>query len=385
MNYIYRNRCLITGKDDLEHLYTLKNLPIFIGCTDQPQTEDIKEDLEIYISKSSGIIQLKKLMPPNIVYSGYHSEAVGAVWEEHFNEFSKFILKYNQSENIIEIGGSNGRLAEKCLILDNQLNWTIIEPNPEKKIFKNDKIRVIQSFIENFEIDHKNSTFVHSHTLEHLYDPISFFKSISKKSEIGDIMLFSIPNLYEYLNKKFVNTINFEHTYFLTEDVADFILKKYGYELIDKYYYKDHSIFYSIRFLGEDRLDKKNELKFDKYLEYKNMYLEFINFIDSEVSRINLSIDQFISQNKDSKIYLFGAHIFSQFLINKGLKTSNISSIIDNSPNKIGKRLYGTSLHVVKPEIVKDTSSLIILKAGQYQVEVENQLKRISSDLKYVL
>ena len=115
------------------------------------------------------------------------------------------------------------------------------------------------------------------------------------------------------------------------------------------------------------------------------MYLEFINFIDSEVSRINLSIDQFISQNKDSKIYLFGAHIFSQFLINKGLKTSNISSIIDNSPNKIGKRLYGTSLHVVKPEIVKDTSSLIILKAGQYQVEVENQLKRISSDLKYVL
>ena len=62
MNYIYRNRCLITGKDDLEHLYTLKNLPIFIGCTDQPQTEDIKEDLEIYISKSSGIIQLKKLI-----------------------------------------------------------------------------------------------------------------------------------------------------------------------------------------------------------------------------------------------------------------------------------------------------------------------------------
>lgn len=384
MNYKYRDKCLITENKDLEHLSTIKKLPVFIGCTNQPEEEDIKEDMEVYISKSSGIIQLRKLLPLDLVYSHYHSEAVGDLWDKHFYEFSNFILKHNKSKEILEIGGSNGKLAEQCVDLDKNLKWTIIEPNPSKKKFKEKNINIIKSFIEDkLELISNGATIVHSHTLEHLYDPLAFFKSITEKSRSGDIMIFSIPHLHKYLEKKFVNTLNFEHTYFITEDVADYLIKKMKYELIDKQFFNEHSIFYAIRFKGKGKLKYEN-ININKYYEYKEMYLNFINFIDEEVLKINKSISEFMSHNNNLKIYLFGAHIFSQFLINRGLHADKIFAIIDNSPNKIGKRLYGSSLHVINPNKLMNSSGIVIVKAGQYQTEVVNQLKKISDYLKFI-
>ena len=385
MKFKHRDKCVITGSQDLEHLYTVKKLPVFIGCTAELQNNDIKEDMEVYISRSSGIIQLKKLLPLDVIYSSYHSEAVGKVWEMHTQEFAKFIFKHNKVKKIIEVGGSSGRLASICVNLDKELNWTIIEPNPEKKEFNEKNISVIPSFIEDKLdlISSDENTIVHSHTLEHLYEPSSFFESISKRSKIGDVMIFSIPDLYNYLKKKFVNTINFEHTFFITEAVADFLIKKSGYELVEKYYFNEHSIFYAIKFVGLDKIDI-NSLKFNKYTEYKKMYLDFVSFIDAEVLRINKLINDYVIRNNNLKIYLFGAHIFSQFLINKGLQTNKIEAIIDNSPNKVGKRLYGSNLKVINPEYLKGCAGLVILKAGQYQAEVEMQLNQISKKLKIV-
>ena len=152
---------------------------------------------------------------------------------------------------------------------------------------------------------------------------------------------------------------------------------------MEKYYFNEHSIFYAIKFVGLDKIDI-NSLKFNKYTEYKKMYLDFVSFIDAEVLRINKLINDYVIRNNNLKIYLFGAHIFSQFLINKGLQTNKIEAIIDNSPNKVGKRLYGSNLKVINPEYLKGCAGLVILKAGQYQAEVEMQLNQISKKLKIV-
>jgi len=114
------------------------------------------------------------------------------------------------------------------------------------------------------------------------------------------------------------------------------------------------------------------------------MYLDFIAFIDAEVLRINEIINNYVVCNNNLKTYLFGAHIFSQFLINRGLQTNKIEAVIDNSPNKVGKRLYGSNLKVINPEYLKGCAGLVILKAGQYQAEVEKQLNKISKKLEFV-
>lgn len=388
LDYQIREKCVITGEADLESLCTIKDFPIFIGCTEQPKYKDIKKELDVVISQSSGIIQLRKLLPRYVIYPAFHSEAVGKVWEDHFNYFSNFILKHRSSNIILEMGGSNARLAQLCVNKQHNLIWTIVEPNPGplyQALASN--IKIIKSFIEDQQdLLSGGATFVHSHVLEHLYEPVTTLKSITKRSKRGDKMIFSVPNLYKYLKNNFVNTINFEHTYFLTENVLDFLMDKLGYQIVEKQYYQEHSIFYAVEYIGHsNKIIKKSGLNY--YFEYKKLYLEFIQNIANEVVKLNTVIKNYVHEekSKDARVFIFGAHIFSQFLINFGLKTNNIEGIIDNSKNKIGKRLYGTDLNVMSPDVLRnDKKALVILKAGQYQSEIEDQLRQISKQVTIV-
>ncbi|EAL0981581.1 SAM-dependent methyltransferase, partial [Campylobacter jejuni] len=74
-------------------------------------------------------------------------------------------------------------------------------------------------------------------------------------------------------------------------------------------------------------------------------------------------------------VYLFGAHLFGQYLIFQGLNTEKIINILDNNPSKQEKRLYGTKFIVKSPKILKDQDdSLVILNAGVYNDEIEKDI-----------
>lgn len=84
--------------------------------------------------------------------------------------------------------------------------------------------------------------------------------------------------------------------------------------------------------------------------------------------------------DKDKKLYLFGAHIFSQYLIGFGLNVDNLECIIDNDSFKQGKRLYGTNFKVHSPKVLKNQNPVVILKAGVYNDEIKDDIvKNINS------
>ena len=366
-----RENSIITGQNNLEFLFELNSFPAFIGCTERPKEDDVFADMTWMICKDSGVIQLKNLLPLDLIYSEYHSEALGPTWQTHHEEFTSFIKKF-QSGSILEIGGSNGTLA-KIFTAENEMEtpWTIIEPNPS--FTGNEKINVIKAFFDESISVPNIGTIIHSHVLEHLFDPNSLLDHIYKILPENGINIFSIPNLYQYLKNKYSNSINFEHTYFLTEYYTDYLLNKHGFEILEKYKYGEHSIFYATR--------KSNSIQepvlINKYEEYKRLYLEMVDYYDSEVIKLNELIDNF-----KGRIYLFGAHIFSQFLLYRGLKQNKIESVIDNSHQKENKRLYGTNLIVKNPNIINELENIaIILKAGQYQKEVKKQLIELNPNV----
>ena len=84
----------------------------------------------------------------------------------------------------------------------------------------------------------------------------------------------------------------------------------------------------------------------------------------------------------DGEVYLFGAHLFSQYLIAFGLNQEKIVGILDNSELKIGKRLYGTKLNVFHPEKIKNKEKIaIILKVATYREEILEQLYKINPSI----
>lgn len=105
MNYIKRDKDIITGKSDLELLYSIKKFPVFMGCTNQPYEKDLYADMNWYISPSSGMIQLDPLLSLDVIYSEDHgSGTIGNIWNEHHNSFYEFIKQNKNIKSVLEIG-----------------------------------------------------------------------------------------------------------------------------------------------------------------------------------------------------------------------------------------------------------------------------------------
>ena len=129
----------------------------------------------------------------------------------------------------------------------------------------------------------------------------------------------------------------------------------------------DHSIFYAtVRDPSAERL----ELPKDLYEKNKQLFLNYTRYHDELIADLNRKVSDIMQP-----VYLFGAHIFAQYLIVCGLDTGRIVSLLDNDPNKQGKRLYGTGLIVQSPKVLRDVANpVVILKAGVYNKEIKEDI-----------
>ena len=368
MSSFSRKTSVLTNKPTLETLFSLQKFPTYVGCVTTPQTSDTFLDLTMDICTETGILQLKHLAPLDQVYLFPHNDAIGPTWQEHNEKFIDFIEEYS-TKKILEIGGGSGKLAINYIQRNPNVDWTILDPNP---LFEdqNNIHSLKEYFSPEITLDRDFDAIVHSHVIEHQSNPEQFFTDISKFLAPRGLHIFSFPNLNEWLLRKYLNCLNFEHTIFLAEIYIDCILKRTGFELLKKIKFRsDHSIFYLTRYTGE-----KKSISFPNlYAQNKQLYLEYVNHYRNFVSQLNSKLAKF-----PHKAYLFGAHIFSQYLLAFGLDQTKIHGILDNSPLKIGKRLYGTNFTVFNPKVIANEDAGVILKVGSYRNEIIDQLKKIN-------
>jgi len=362
MNFIKRNKDVITGVEDLEHLHTFKDFPVFMGCTDKDPSTDLLADMSWHISPSSGMIQLNPLVPMDIVYSdGHGSGSVGGSWSKHHKALAEFVSKFNP-KNVLEIGGGHGELS-KFYHEQGTAPWTIVEPNPHP--VEGVKATYIKGFFDNnFTIDSEVDVVVHSHVFEHIFDLNEFMEHVSGFMKEGTTLIFSLPNMQQMIERKFTNIVNFEHTVLLTDHYVEYLLAKFGYSLLEKeYFLDDHSIFYSAK-----RIDSGVEIDLpDLYTHYKDLFTQYVDYHKKLVDDINNQLTK--------PAYLFGAHVFGQFMLGFGLDKDKIICVLDNDTKKQGKRLYGTDLIVNSPKILKgEDSPIVILRAGTFTAEIEKDI-----------
>lgn len=372
MEYVVRDESVITGEKNLEPLYVFKDFPVFFGCVDHGPEKDLKADMSWAICPESGVIQLDKLIPLDILYQEQHVDGTGPTWEQYYHDFADYIKK-QPSKNILEIGGGAGKLADIFVGMTEDTTWTLVEPNPLHP--GSDRVKIARSFFdENFKYDGEVDTVVFSQVMEHAYDPHQFVASIAEFLKPGQKLICAYPNLKLWLENKYTNAINFEHTMFLTDYFVDYLFRKHGFRIADKYFYKDHSVFYTAEKLATPEAEVSFE---NKYEEYKKIFEGYVQYHEELVAGLNGKMGDF-----DGEVYVFGAHIFAQYLFEFGLKKEKVVSLLDNSPLKQGKRLYGTPFTVQSPEALRGKGKVgVVLKVGIYRDEILKQLQEINPEV----
>lgn len=375
---------ILTNENTLEYYKTIENFPVSMACIpNRNNNEDKTMNMNFWICNKTGIIQIKPVPPLSDIYIDAHNTSYGAVWNNLFdlfvNELEQFMI--NDNINILEIGGGSLLLASKMLKVynGNITKYTVFEKNISTQHTNDKRIEIVpEYFTPETDITSLHSTdfVIHSHVIEHVWNPTEFIKLIRNMFNVIDnrYHCFIAPNLQSTFARKYTNALNFEHNFYITEPFIDTILNNNGFEICSKKYYLDHSIIYITQPLV---YSINNIVPFPNlYNVYKTHLDEFFKYHISLVHRINKAI-----KHTYLPIYLYGAHIFSQFLIGFGLHTNKIKCILDNSPQKQQKRLYGTTLFVEAPTVITNDieGCIVILKAASYQEEIKTQLLKLNN------
>ena len=371
--------CPLSGKTKFENLFTIKKFPIYMGVVNKNHKSEFK-DLNFKINRTTGTVQIFPRIPlKKLYFKSHQSGKVGNVWKTHHYNFFKLLKKYFKG-NVVEIGGGHNPLSKNqaYLKMKSPKTYFTIDPNGKHSKHKNHKL--IKNFFDESIIkkigDNKDLIF-HSHLFEHLYDPNIFLRSIYNLLKNRAFHVFSIPNIKEMIKKGYANGMNFEHPYYLEENLVDILLKNNGFKIIKKFFFINHSIIYVTQ-----KVNTKKKFIYSKYTVNKKLFNNFITNKRNDIKRINKKIAKLNNQ----KVFLFGAHIFSQLLIFNGLNMKNITGVIDNDKSKQKNYLYGTNLEVNSTQILKNLNKpIIILRAAQYDREIkENILKNINKNAVFV-
>ena len=347
-------------------------MPVYMGCVREeipiqsdkfwPMTWGIKED------STFGVMN-----PPPLseIYLHQHNELVGTTWVRHLEEFSKFVSE-NALGNVLEIGSGHGLLAGKVYSRENKVTqWDKIEPNPLNETSEFGSF--IQGFFPNPAISPKSySSVVHSHVLEHTVSPFNFLSDCAEALVEGGRIVASWPNMEKMAENKDLNLLMFEHLTFLPLPEVMAMAEALNLNIVNVKSFEDHSIFICL-----ERTKKLGNS--EKYISVvdssviKAICSEYSDFITHTVKEFN----SFINKATD-KVWIFGAHIFTQYLIANGLEIAHLAGILDNSQDKQGKRLYGTSLKVCAVSELQESGPLrILLPMGYYEKEILDQLKDV--------
>lgn len=334
-----------------------------MGVSTKNSKSDIYLDQKWALCQSCNSVQLTDLVDQSILYNENHCLPVGNTWESHHKEFAKFVIDNISNKKIIEIGAGSGRLSEIILDSSSPVEYVAIEPSGS---FLNKKATLVEDFVENcMDIFYGKVSVVHSHVIEHLYNPQEIIRSISKNIEHGSKMIFSFPNLKKALESAGANGLNFEHTFFIDEESARFILAKSGFKVLNVKYFKNHSIF-----ICAEKVETSYEPEAARFDDQTKQLL-------SSWKNMSDMANRFYEKSKEanSKCYIFGAHVFGQSIHYLMRDSSGVFGVLDESEDKIGKRLYGTELTVYGlSEIVNQESPVIALAASYYQKEIKEKI-----------
>lgn len=373
---------ILDGSSNLDPLLSLYDFPIHMGVTNEAKANDLFCDLVFDISRTTGMIQVRNLIPGEILYQNAHYNNIAHNWAEHHKAFAQFIFKYCP-QCIFEPGGGTGLLEKEYSLLKSDINWTIMDAVPNKDE------GCTADYVTGFFDEHTKlpvgnyDAIVHSHCMEHFYNPVETLRNMANNMPLGSWMFFSIPNIRAMFEKKFTNILNFEHTYLCSEPYVTWMLKKNGYSLVERKLFKeDHSVFYAAK-LEALPVDKINDIKSFKglYKENCRIFQQWLDYHSDLVKKLNEYIGKV-----NRPTYLFGAHAFSQYLLAFGLREKDIIAVLDNDETKQGKRLEGTELNVFSPKILADIDNpLVILCAGTHNEEIKKDIiENVNAETKFI-
>lgn len=373
--YIIRERCLFCKKSAFTTLLN-KDYSIPIGCfsVNDSNYEYTFIPYNLYNCSNCFTVQTKYEGDLSLIYGESFAGLFGTTRSIMNIEFSKFILSNHSIKSVLEVGAGNGDIAD-ILLEKSGLDYTIIDPS----YWGNTTNRsIIKNFIENIDTSSLNSdTLVMSHVFEHFYDPMAILTKVSQMPNLTHIYI-NHPNLESFIKNGNYHVLNPEHIFYVETSFIEEIFLLFGFKRKRSYNYTDFAIF-----LEFERIQiENNSISFPKNINtVESTQIFFSNLF------INIKTINDILEKTTVPVHIWPSSMHTNFVIAMGLNKEKIKFVLDNSPHKIGKYLYGYNLYCksFKEITESEKKKIIILAGGLYNKEIIDSVRSNSSNIVYII
>jgi len=361
--YSVRKSCIFCNNTDLELMFNDSKYTssLSLSVCDEIKDKSHFMPYNVQICKLCNSFQNKYIGNLSIVYDVNHIDDYGSTKNKKHSMFCDFIIENkDQINGIVEVGSCNGVLANQ-IIGKTKTKYSIIEP-----AFSGNEtdLNIIPDYFENVDLTILDANaIIMSDVFEHFYNPINILTKLQNCNNIEYIYL-NHPDFEYSIKNKFLINLNCEHTFYIEHQFLFTLFQNYGFKLNRKYDLTNFSLFLEF---------KRCEPSYLKL--YNHSAKTDMNIYFAEIITIVSNINEYMNTHPDTQFYLWPSSLHIATLLTCGLEFKRLTGILDNSPNKLGKYLYGYNLQCSSFNDAinnNDPNTCIIISgAGNYIKELE--------------
>jgi hypothetical protein len=356
-----RDKCIFCNNNTLSKVFENDiQIPQGLTMNDNYDDESLWMPYNIQKCLICKTFQNKYLANLDILYKNSHIAPIGNIRSLMDLKFSEIIFTNSNIKGILEIGAGKGYLADILLEHPNICNkYIIIDPSYTGS---HSNRTVVNEYIETVEITKLPvNTLIMSHVFEHFYDPKAILDSILINDTIKYVYICH-PNFDAYTETipLTYNILQCEHTFYIENDFVIKLFNNYGFKLLTKYNHKDYAIMFAFERMPSTNLECIN-------IKTEQNFRQYLQSIENRVQYLNNII-----QTSEVPVYIWPCSIHSIMLFKYGLEYNKLDGILDNSPLKVGKFMYGYKLECFSMEhIMKNDNKIkIILNGGCFNKDI---------------
>ena len=356
-----------------------------------PQTK-----IDIFQCKKCGHVQLLNIINSKLLWKKHiYKSATSPDLKSHFENYSKFLFKkkyLKKNQKVLDIGSNDGLFLD-FLKRKNVETYGIDPTSSAVKISTKKGHKVINDFLnphstkkiksnfsETFSLITANNVFSHSDELGLM------LKCVSDLLSTESYYVFEVSYLLDTIKNRVIDFVYHEHlSYHSIKSLVPFLKKEkiYIYDVV-----RVPTKGGSIRVIcgKNSKLENKKLIKKLIRLETKSglynssLYKKIYNEIKFSKNLINNWLNNQKKNNKDIKIYGFGAYSSGTVLMRLFNLEKNLNSLIDENPYKQNYFAPNSDLQVLPfKKIKRNEKKIIFILAWRYKKEILPKLKKFDN------
>ena len=356
---MYKNHstCRVCGNENLKEYIDLGMLPLSNNLLDSPDDIAERYPLKVLLCEDCGLSQLSIVIDPSTLFSHYvYRSSINEGYRNHCRDMAKELKAaygLNKDSFHIDIAGNDGALLHEfnqvvgCRVLNIDPAENMVPICEAKGIRQYTAFWGVKAAKHLMNTDWPRADLITAtNVFAHVDNVKEFIEAAAMVLKPTGVLILEFPYLIDFIDKGEFDTIYFEHLSYFSIGPITKLCNGTGLKVmrVEKQDIHGGSVRVHIGYGNADDSVRQFVLKEYRYRDI-TLYQDFAIRAKQVIDEFGYGIKALVSGGH--KVAAFAASAKGNTLLNCAGISKEISYIVDETPEKIGKYSPGTGIEIV--------------------------------------